>query len=346
MTLIVNAEDLAGMIPAEDAVGAVEAAYRSLVEAPQMGSVHTRLFNDGRRATFHPGGSPAHAAAGLFAHFERINFGGAAQSYNAIGRRFYAMYDSDTAELAAIILGSLPLFPFDEPSAFGTETAITSAVGTNVMARRDAKVLALIGTGRQARRHLYLTCRQFPIGEARIFSRNADNVRAFIAEMSGWVDVALTAAGSAEAAVEGADIVMCATASNVPVLDGGRLAAGSHVTSIVNGNKIAARPGEPARYRRELDDETLRRADAIVAVMRAQAVKDDQGDLAEPVANGIIAWDDIVDLGDVLSGRAKGRTGAGQITVFKQNSDQGVGFMALARLGYERARAAGIGVEM
>lgn len=346
MTLIIRCEELAGLITPEDAIATVAAAYRGLGDAPAFGSVHTRLFHEGRRATIHPGGSAAHSAVGLFAHFERIDFAGAAQHYDGVGRRFYAMYDSDSTELAAILLGSLPLFPFDAPGAFGTETAITSAVGTAALARADSSNLALIGTGRQARRHLFVACRQFNLGVARIYSRNTDNVGAFIREMQPHVTAKLIAADSADAAVEGADIVICATASNVPVLDGRKLKPGSHVTSIVNGNKIAARPGEEARYRRELDNETLARADVICAVMRAQAIKDDQGDLAEPVGKGIIGWDNIVDLADVLSGRAKGRSGPDEITVFKQNSDQGVGFMALARLAYERARASGLGIDM
>lgn len=344
MTLIINSGDLAGLIPLEDAVAAVEAAYRSLMQAPALGSAHTRLFQEGRRGTFHPGGSAAHKAIGLFAHFERLEFGAAAQNYDGVGRRFYAMYDSDTAELATIILGSLPLFPFDEPDAFGTETAITSGVGTRLLARPDCQTLALIGTGRQAKRHLFLTCRQFPISDVHVFSRTKENVHRFISEMQPWTRAKLIAAPRVDDAVSRADLVICATASNIPVLDGNHLRPGSHITSIVNGNKIAARPGEPARYRRELDDASLARADVICAVMRAQAIKDDQGDLAEPVSKGIIAWDDIVDLADVLNGTSAGRTHPGQITLFKQNSDQGVGFMALARLAYECARKNGLGV--
>lgn len=346
MTLIIKSEDLRGLITPEDAVAAVADAFRSLAEAPALGSVHTRLFQGGRRGTFHPGGSAAHKAVGLFAHFERLDFGSTTQGYHGVGRRFYAMYDSDTAELATIILGSLPLFPFDEPAAFGTETAITSAVGTHLLARPAGTQLALIGTGRQAKRHLYLTCRQFPISEVQVFSRNRANVETFITEMQPWTEAKLLAAPTADAAVASADLVVCATASNIPVLDGNRLRPGSHVTSIVNGNKISPGPGEPPRYRRELDDATIARADVICAVMRAQAIKDDQGDLAEPVSKGIIQWDDIADLADVLNGKAPGRTSPDAITIFKQNSDQGVGFMALARLACDVARERNIGTTL
>ncbi len=346
VTLILPAAELVDLISIEDAVTAVEEAYRAHGRMPGFGATHTRIHHEGRRLTVHPGGSLPDRTAGLFAHFERLEFGAASQGYGGVGRRVYVAYDSDSAELLAIILGSLPLFPFDPPDAFGTETAITSAVGTKLLARPDCATLALLGTGRQAQRHLYAMARLFPLHAVRVFSRDPANVARFCRDMAPHVDATLTPTASSDEAVAGADLVVCATASNVPVLDGRRLARGAHVTSIVNGNRIAVRPGEPPRFRREIDDETVRRADVVCAVMPEQAVKDEQGDLAEPVAKGVIGWDDVRDLGKVLAGRELGRTGPEQITLFKQNSDQGVGFMALARLAAERARARGIGIAL
>ncbi len=95
-----------------------------------------------------------------------------------------------------------------------------------------------------------------------------------------------------------------------------------------------------------MDDEVLRRADVIVATLRQQAIYDEQGDFVEPIASGVIRWEEVVDLSTLLAGGAAGRTCAKQITLFKQNSDQGVGFMALARLAHDKARAAGIGREI
>ena len=346
MTLVVKAEDLRGLISPREAIDAVEEAFRSLPQARGFGATHTRLHADGRRATIHPGGSPAHRSVGAFLHFERLDFGAAAQGYDGVGRRLYAAYDSDTADLMVVILGSLPLFAFDPPGAYGTETAITSAVGTRLLARPESRSLALIGTGKQAARHLAVMADLYTLDDVRVFSRDAENRRAFCEKMSGLVAAPLRAVDHVDEAVAGADIVICASASNVPVLDGAKLAPGAHVTSIVNGNKISVRPGEPPRYRRELDDETIRRASLVCAVLKAQGVKDGQGDLSEPVEKGIIGWDDVIDLDEILSGRRPGRTGAREITVFKQNSDQGVGFMALARLAFEKAKAHGVGLEM
>jgi len=101
-----------------------------------------------------------------------------------------------------------------------------------------------------------------------------------------------------------------------------------------------------ATPRRELDDKVLAHADVIVATLRQQGIYDEQGDFVEPIGKGLLRWDDIEDLSSLLSGNVPGRTGAKQITLFKQNSDQGVGFMALARLAHDKTRSAGIGMEI
>jgi len=73
---------------------------------------------------------------------------------------------------------------------------------------------------------------------------------------------------------------------------------------------------------------------------------DEQADLFEPVQRGITSWDRIADLGHLVCGKAPARLSSAEVTVFKQNSDQGVGFMALAKLAHDKAQAAGIGLEI
>jgi ornithine cyclodeaminase len=144
----------------------------------------------------------------------------------------------------------------------------------------------------------------------------------------------------------GADLIICATGSNVPVLYGDWLEEGQHVTSIVGSNKELLQQGLVSRPRRELDDQVLARADVIIATLRQQGIHDEQGDFVEPIARGLLRWEDVKDLSSLLARNVTGRTDAGQITLFKQNSDQGVGFMALARLAHDKARSAGIGMDI
>src|SRR5205085_6979139 len=171
---------------------------------------------------------------------------------------------------------SLPLF--DEPAEdwFGTETPITGAVGTDILARPDCRVLGLYGTGQQARRHLIAMCTIRPsIDEVRVFSRSPENRAAFLARMQPQVRARLVAVEAPQAAAQGADLICLATGSNVPVLFGDWLVPGQHVTSIVASNKGVYLQGSVPRPRREFDDAVIARADRIVDTLKVQAIMDE-----------------------------------------------------------------------
>lgn len=347
MTLLIKSEDLTGHISLEEAIEAVRAGFTDQGKAPSFSAPKVRIQYEDRRVTVHPGGCPTLRTSGMFIHAERFTFEGDAQQYAKAGRRVYVAYDSETAELKAIIVGSLPLYPFDTPEeTFGTETSITSSVGTDLLARKDCKVLGLYGTGLQARRHLDAMCRIRPIEEVRVYSRSENNRNAFVAQMQPFVKAKLQAVERPEDVVRGADLICCATNANVPVLYGDWLEPGQHVTSIVNSNKGVKEQAKLAKPRREIDDEVVRRADLIMVNVREQSIVEEHGDLCEPIEKGITSWDRIIEMGEVLTGRAKGRTSDSQITLYKQNSDQGVGFMALAKLAHDKAVANGIGMEI
>ena len=183
------------------------------------------------------------------------------------------------------------------------------------------------------------------ITEVKVYSRNADSRRAFCSAMQPYVDAELKPVERPEEVARNVDIIVCATNSNVPVVFGRWLEEGVHVTSIVASNKELISEGLVSRPRRELDDEVLARADVIIATLVQQGIQDQQGDLLEPVQNGVITWGDVKNLSALLTGATCGRWSDQDVTMFKQNSDQGVGYMALARLVHDKARAAGIGME-
>jgi alanine dehydrogenase len=347
MALLIKAEELKGLISIPEAVAAVRAGFRDQGEKPAYSAPRIRIQHEDRRVSVHQGGCHRLEVAGMFIHVERFTFKGGAQQYEKAGKRVYVAYDSETAELKCIIVGSLPLF--DEPPEdwFGTETPITGAVGTDILARPDCRVLAVYGTGRQARRHLVTMCTIRPsISEVRVFSRNAENRAVFVARMQPQVNARIIAVEQPEEAARGADLICLATGSNVPVLFGEWLQPGQHVTSIVASNKGVFLQGSVSRPRREFDDAVIARATRVVATLKEQAIMDEQADLFEPVSSGVTSWDRIADLGELVAGKVHGRRSPQDITVFKQNSDQGVGFMALAKLAHDKARAAGRGIEI
>lgn len=118
-----------------------------------------------------------------------------------------------------------------------------------------------------------------------------------------------------------------------------------HVTSIMGGNIGLVKAGIAQTKRRELDDLTIQRSDVIVVNSLQQAIQDEQGDLFDPVQAGLLTWDRVGELGDLLNEKFLGRSGDAQITLFKNNAGQGVADVAIASKIYSLARANGIGTE-
>jgi ornithine cyclodeaminase/alanine dehydrogenase-like protein (mu-crystallin family) len=148
MALLIKAEELKGLISIKEAIAAVREGFRDQGEKPDYSAPRVRIQHEDRRVSVHQGGCHRLQVAGMFIHMERFTFRGGAQQYEKAGKRVYVAYDSETAELKCIVVGSLPLF--DEPGEdwFGTETPITGAVGTDILARQDCRVLALYGTAK------------------------------------------------------------------------------------------------------------------------------------------------------------------------------------------------------
>jgi alanine dehydrogenase len=183
-----------------------------------------------------------------------------------------------------------PLVTMDGRLITEMRTAAVSAVATRHLARRDASVLAILGSGVQAGSHLVALRLVREFREVRVWSPR--HARAF-AERFG-----VHAAGSAEEAVRGADTVVVATGSTTPVLQGEWLSPGTHVNAVG-----ACRPDW-----RELDDETLRRARLYV----------DSRDAATRESGDVLAAGAVVaEIGEVIAGTKPGRQSAEDVTLFK-----------------------------
>jgi alanine dehydrogenase len=183
-----------------------------------------------------------------------------------------------------------PLAVLDGRLITEMRTAAASAVATRLLARPEASVLAILGSGVQARSHLEALSLVREFREVRVWSpRNAS----VFAERFG-----VRAAVSAEEAVRGADVVVVATAARTPVLFGEWLSPGTHVNAVG-----AVRPDW-----RELDDATLRRATLYV----------DSREAAAQEAGDVIAAPSVfAEIGEVVAGTQPGRQSAEEVTLFK-----------------------------
>jgi alanine dehydrogenase len=183
-----------------------------------------------------------------------------------------------------------PLATLDGRLITEMRTAAVSAVATQLLARPDASVLAILGSGVQARSHLEALRLVREFGDARVWSPR--NALAF-AERFG-----VRAVASAEEAVRGADVVVVATTSRTPVLFGEWLSPGTHVNAVG-----AVRPDW-----RELDDETVRLARLYVE--SREAATREAGDV-------IAAGEVFAEIGEVVAGTRPGRESGEEVTLFK-----------------------------
>jgi alanine dehydrogenase len=219
----------------------------------------------------------------------------------------------------------------------------TCGLGLKYQARRDAKTVGMIGAGWFGRSVFWATYAARPFEHAKVFAPTRAHAEEFAKELSNKLGVAVDAVVSAEAAVRGSDMVLCCTNASRPVLDGNWLAPGTAVLSIVGEPPMVGQNADIVA-RREIDETTLRRAAVIMASSRAQAEWDQQGELFHDVkGKGWNNWGAIVDLADVVAGKAQARTADDQITLFKQNAGLGIWYAAVGGRVFEAARKRGIG---
>ena len=347
MVLVLRPEDTRGLITMKEAVEVTEIAFRDWGQHPGTNAPRRRTHvPSGVRVSVHQGGTATLGMTGLFTHCELVHPMSEEQVYDAIADPAYVLFDARTAALACVILGEIT--PAEMPDTVvmtGLRTATTSAVGTHLLARSDARTVGLFGAGSQSRYHLLALAAIRPLTQIKVYRRDAGERRRFAEEMTDVLRTEVTPVDRPEDCVRGVDLVVAATNGSVPVFDGAWLEPGQHVTSIVGSNVGLVQGGFTARKRREIDDTTLRRADAIVVASRAQVFQDQQGDLYDPLQQGVISDEQLVELTDVLLGQAPGRTGPEQITVYKNNAGQGIADVAIGARVYELARERGLGLE-
>ena len=230
------------------------------------------------------------------------------------------LIDHETGALEAIIDGR-----------YITEarTAAVSAVSARHLARRDARTLAIIGSGVQARSHAEALSRVVDIAELRVWSPTPAHLDAAITDIRAATGLNVRPATGAREAVDGADVVVLVTSASSPVIEDSWISEGAHVIGVG-----ACRPNQ-----REMPAALLQRARLIVD-SRDAAVKE-AGDILLARADGVAA-EISAELGEICAGFAPGRTAGDGVTIFK-SLGLAVEDVVSAGLVLERARAAGVG---
>lgn len=187
-------------------------------------------------------------------------------------------------------------------------TGAASGVAAEYLARRDASVAAIMGTGGQARTQLEAIAAVRKLKSARVYGRNADRRKQFAVEMSPRVGINVEPTDSASEAVRGAHIICTATTASQPVLSGADLAPGVHINAI----------GANHAHKRELDDQTVADANVIVVDSIVQS-RQEAGDLIIAFKGDESRWSGVKELSDVVAGKVSGRTRDTEVTLFKSN---------------------------
>jgi ornithine cyclodeaminase/alanine dehydrogenase-like protein (mu-crystallin family) len=194
----------------------------------------------------------------------------------------------------------------DATSITAIRTAAVSGLATDLLARPDAGDLAIIGAGTQAHTHLQAMRAVRPVRRVRVYSAPPASAAEFAEREARLTGLRVEVAATAQEAVAGADLICTTTTATEPVVQGAWVSPGAHINAV----------GAYTPTTRELDS-------ALVTGSRLYADKresllSEAGEFLIPRGEGLIGDDHIVaEIGEVLTGKAPGRTSPDQITLFK-----------------------------
>jgi ornithine cyclodeaminase len=319
--LVVSQADVEALLPMAECMDVMHDALRTLADGNAVLPLRTVVpLPDGRSAfAAMPAylGRPAAVGIKVITVFPG-NDGTRLDSHQGA----VLLFEVEHGQLLAIM---------DASAITAIRTAAVSGVATRALARDDASDLAILGAGVQAMTHLDAMRLARPIAHVRVWSRSAARARHFAHRASERFALEVEPVGSAEEAVDRADVVCTTTSSREPVLRGEWLAPGAHVNAV----------GASLRTARELDGEAVRRARLYVD--RRESALREAGDFLIPKGEGVIGDDHIVgELGDLLAGRIGGRRSPTEVTLFK-SLGLAVEDVAAAHHVYAKAVRAGKG---
>ena len=292
---IVDAAMVRAAAPMGQLLDAVEAAYRDVAQGRDRSPIRSRIAMGDGDLLLMPGLRDGGRSASV--KLVTVMPGNDARGLPTI-QAVVALIDAESGEPLAIL---------DGPTLTAMRTGAASGVSTRLLARTDARVLAVFGVGAQAVWQVRAVRAAREIAEVRVFSRTADRREAFAADLAAELGagVQVIPAANAEAAVRGAEVICCATTSSEPIFAAEWVAPGAHVSAV----------GSFRRGMVELPPEIFARA-GLVAVDSREAARAEAGDLLAALEAGLLAEDGYVEIGTIGAGWAADRDPEA-ITVFK-----------------------------
>lgn len=312
MAVFLTEEDVKQVLTMPMALEAVESAHRdlSLGQAQDIPRARSRL----PQTVLHilQGALPAQGVLGYKAY-----------TSNRSGNRFLVhLFDAATGVLQAII----------QADYMGMmRTGAASGVAAKWLARPDAKVAGVFGSGWQAEGHVEAICTAMSLERVKVFGRKADKLADFCARMTERTGVQVVPAASPEETVRGSAVVGTVTTAATPLFEADWLEAGAHINAA----------GSNALIRQEVSEAAVRRC-ALVCVDSVPTALAEAGDLLPLLEKGRLHQRQLVELGDVIIQRRSGRTSPDDITLF-ESQGMAIQDLAIAVRVLAAARERGLG---
>lgn len=282
------------LVTYEDAVRVVSEAFVAHARGQCVSPAPIQMDLEGPPGEVHVKG--AHVAhARNFAFKIASGFYGNSKQGLPAGSGIVVTFDSQTGFPTAVLL--------DNGWLTDLRTAAAGTVASRALAREDPQVIAIVGTGVQARLQLeglMTFCRR---GELRVAGRTDRHVRSYATEMSRALDCEVKPMATVEAAVDGADIVVTTTPAREPIVRYGWIGEGAHITAV----------GSDMPLKQELDARLVAACDVIAADSIDACIA--SGEIHHAVAEKLIEPGRIVELGAVLAGDHAGRQSDGDRTL-------------------------------
>lgn len=259
-----------------------------------------------------------------------------------LGAKLVSFFPGNTARGRHVISGLVILLDETTGEPMGLcdggiltawRTGAASGAATDLLARHDARIGAVIGCGVQGRTQALAISAVRSLEEIRLFDLSSSGVDAFVEEMTSQLPARLVPVASVHQAVAGADVICTATTATEPVIRGEDLSVGAHLNGV----------GSFTPSMREVDGVAISRARIVVDSREAAGAE--AGELIRAMADGLTRSEDWAELGEIVNGARPGRESDSELTFFK-SVGLAVQDVAAAALAFARAAELGLGSEI
>jgi alanine dehydrogenase len=326
MVLVLGKSEIAQVFTMKDAIGSVEKAFKELALGSVIMPLRPTIQVKEAKGRFslmpaYIGGTKALGVKVITAFADNVGKYGLPMILGTV-----LLHSADTGELLALADGTY---------ITAVRTGAAGGASAKYLARKDAEVVGLFGTGVQGHTNLEAVAAVRKIKKAKVVSRSAEHVKAYCSEVGKALGIDVVPAKDAKDAVSGSDIIITTTSSQQPLFKGEWVDEGTHIIGIGSHHG----PGI-----KEIDETTVKRSKVVVD--QREACLAEAGDIMDPIKSGVITPDHIyAELGEIIAGKKKGRENDSEITFFKS---VGLAIQDVSSIQtiYELAKKKGVGREV